>query len=117
MPQDRRNFLKAMGAGSATMLALPNISIIQPLSDQPKAIERTTGKDFTSQKMETEVLVAGGGVAGVCAAIAAARNGARVILIQNRSRLGGNSSSEIRMHICGANNPKKNETMARDRHH
>lgn len=53
--------------------------------------------------LSTEVLVAGGGMAGVCAAIAAARNGAKVILVQNRSRLGGNASSEVRMHIVGAN--------------
>jgi flavin-dependent dehydrogenase len=54
------------------------------------------------QRLETQVLVAGGGLAGVCAALAAARNGAQVILIQNRPVLGGNASSEIRMHICGA---------------
>jgi len=53
--------------------------------------------------LETDVLVAGGGMAGVCAAVAAARNGARVVLVHDRSRLGGNSSSEIRMHIVGAN--------------
>jgi glycine/D-amino acid oxidase-like deaminating enzyme len=53
--------------------------------------------------IETEVVVAGGGMSGVCAAIAAARNGAHVVLVQNRSRLGGNSSSEVRMHIVGAN--------------
>jgi hypothetical protein len=53
------------------------------------------------------VLVAGGGLAGVCAALAAARNGASVILVQDRSRLGGNSSSEIRMHVCGANHTKE----------
>ena len=50
-----------------------------------------------------DVLVAGGGPAGVCAALAAARNGVRVILVQDRSRLGGNSSSEVKMHIVGAN--------------
>jgi hypothetical protein len=50
-----------------------------------------------------DVLVAGGGPAGVCAAVAAARNGARVVLVQDRSRLGGNSSSEVKMHIVGAN--------------
>lgn len=49
-----------------------------------------------------DVLVAGGGMAGVCAALAAARNGARVILVQDRSRLGGNASSEVKMHIVGA---------------
>ena len=49
-----------------------------------------------------DVLVAGGGPAGVPCAIAAARNGARVILCQDRSVLGGNASSEVRMHIVGA---------------
>ena len=47
--------------------------------------------------------MAGGGLAGVCAAIAAARHGARVVLVQDRSRLGGNSSSEVKMHVVGAN--------------
>ena len=61
---------------------------------------------FTRKAVQTDVLVAGGGLAGVCAAIAAARNGASVVLVQDRSRLGGNSSSEIRMHVCGANHTK-----------
>lgn len=52
--------------------------------------------------LRTQLLVGGGGMAGVCAAIAAARNGIKVILIQDRPVLGGNASSEIRMHICGA---------------
>ncbi len=41
-------------------------------------------------------------MAGVCAAIAAARHGAQVTLIQDRPVLGGNASSEVRMHIVGA---------------
>ncbi|HTM50319.1 MAG TPA: FAD-dependent oxidoreductase [Bryobacteraceae bacterium] len=53
--------------------------------------------------LETDVLVAGGGLAGICAAISAARQGARVVLLQDRSRLGGNSSSEVKMHVVGAN--------------
>jgi hypothetical protein len=56
--------------------------------------------------LDTDVLVAGGGLAGVCAAISAARHGARVVLVQDRSRLGGNSSSEVKMHVVGANNHK-----------
>jgi hypothetical protein len=52
--------------------------------------------------IETDLLVAGGGMAGVCAAIAAARQGIKVVLVQDRSVLGGNASSEIRMHIVGA---------------
>jgi hypothetical protein len=54
--------------------------------------------------IETDFLVAGGGMAGVCAAIAAAREGAKVVLVQDRSVLGGNASSEVRMHIVGADN-------------
>ncbi|QOR71438.1 FAD-dependent oxidoreductase [Ruania alkalisoli] len=49
-----------------------------------------------------DVAVIGGGLAGVCAAIAAARQGADVALVQNRPVLGGNSSSEVRVWVCGA---------------
>jgi len=49
-----------------------------------------------------DVFIAGGSMAGVCAAVSAARNGAQVILAQDRSRLGGNASSEVKMHIVGA---------------
>jgi hypothetical protein len=49
-----------------------------------------------------DVVVAGGGLSGVCAAIAAARLGCSVALIQDRPVLGGNSSSEIRVPPCGA---------------
>jgi hypothetical protein len=51
---------------------------------------------------ECDVLVAGGGLAGLCCALEAARNGCRVVLCQNRPVLGGNASSEVRMHIVGA---------------
>jgi len=54
-------------------------------------------------QLECDVLVAGGGAAGVPCALAAARCGARVILCQDRPVLGGNASSEVRMHIVGAN--------------
>jgi len=39
---------------------------------------------------------------GLCAALAAARHGAKTALVQDRPVLGGNASSEVRMHICGA---------------
>lgn len=58
---------------------------------------------MTLVDLDADIVVAGGGMAGVCAAVAAARHGARVVLVQDRSRLGGNSSSEVRMHIVGAN--------------
>lgn len=51
---------------------------------------------------EYNVVVIGGGMSGICAALAAARHGARTALVHDRHVLGGNASSEIRMHICGA---------------
>jgi hypothetical protein len=57
---------------------------------------------MTHHELQTDFVVVGGGLAGVCAALAAARNGANVVLIQDRSVLGGNASSEIRMHTVGA---------------
>ncbi|MBE7560601.1 FAD-dependent oxidoreductase [bacterium] len=56
----------------------------------------------TDRELSCDVLVAGGGMAGVSCALAAARNGANVILCQDRPVLGGNASSEVRMHILGA---------------
>ncbi|WP_079909458.1 FAD-dependent oxidoreductase [Paenibacillus sp. 32352] len=50
----------------------------------------------------SDITVIGGGLAGVCAAIAAARLGQTVSLVQNRPVLGGNSSSEVRVWVCGA---------------
>ena len=49
-----------------------------------------------------DVAVIGGGTGGMGAAISAARHGAKTVLIQDRPVLGGNNSSEIRMHISGA---------------
>lgn len=51
---------------------------------------------------EYDVVVCGGGLAGVSAAIAAARLGAKTCLVQDRPVLGGNSSSEVRVTPHGA---------------
>ena len=57
---------------------------------------------FKEEHLQFDVVVAGGGMTGLCAAIASARHGAKTALVQDRPVLGGNASSEIRMHICGA---------------
>lgn len=50
---------------------------------------------------EYDLVVVGGGVAGCCAALSAARYGCKVALIQNRPVLGGNNSSEVRVGLSG----------------
>jgi len=59
-------------------------------------------RTVTEHSLACDLLVAGGGMSGVCCALAAARLGPQVILVQDRAVLGGNASSEIRMHIVGA---------------
>jgi hypothetical protein len=59
-------------------------------------------KNFKRLVHVADFCVVGGGMAGVCAALAAARRGARVVLMHDRPVLGGNASSECRVHICGA---------------
>lgn len=48
-----------------------------------------------------DLVVIGGGIAGTCAAISAARMGLKTALIQDRPVLGGNNSSEVRVHLRG----------------
>lgn len=57
-----------------------------------------------------DLCVVGGGMAGLCAAISAAREGISVVLMHERPVLGGNASSEIRMWICGAFGRNNRET-------
>ena len=73
-------------------------------------MESTPNHDFPVERIEADFCVVGGGMAGLCAALAAARHGAKTVLVQDRPVLGGNASSEIRMHICGAHGPNRRET-------
>lgn len=59
-----------------------------------------------------EFIVVGGGMSGLCAAISAARHGTRTALIHARPVLGGNASSEIRIHISGADQSLKQTDYA-----
>ena len=59
-----------------------------------------------------EFIVVGGGMSGLCAAITAARHGTRTALVHARPVLGGNASSEIRIHISGADQSLKQPDYA-----
>ncbi len=117
----RRDFLAAMGmtgyslivnadgapATSSTAPATQNsrdirevFETISPAAD--KTSPQSAEPHMTLVELDCDVFVAGGGLAGVCAALAAARHGSKVVLVQDRSRLGGNSSSEVKMHVVGA---------------
>lgn len=54
------------------------------------------------ENISSDLIIIGGGMAGTCCAITAARQGIKVVLVQDRPVLGGNGSSEIRLWILGA---------------
>jgi hypothetical protein len=79
---------------------------IERIAPQSNRRPAPAERNMTLVELDCDVLVAGGGLAGVLAAVSAARHGSKVVLVQDRSRLGGNSSSEIKMHVVGSNNHK-----------
>ncbi|MBQ9986336.1 MAG: FAD-dependent oxidoreductase [Oscillospiraceae bacterium] len=60
--------------------------------------------------IECELCIIGGGMSGLSAAISAAREGVKVVLMHERPVLGGNASSEIRMWISHARGEDNRET-------
>ncbi|MDE6175569.1 MAG: FAD-dependent oxidoreductase, partial [Duncaniella sp.] len=76
------------------------------LPDGGPALESMRRKALGLEGVEPEVrsydlVVVGGGIAGMCAAVAAARGGMQVALVNDRPVLGGNNSSEVRVHLGG----------------
>lgn len=53
-------------------------------------------------ELNADLCVIGGGMAGLSAAVTAARLGLKTVIVQERPVFGGNASSEVRMWICGA---------------
>ncbi|MBS1664904.1 MAG: FAD-dependent oxidoreductase [Bacteroidetes bacterium] len=64
--------------------------------------EGGNARSLFNESINADLVVVGGGVSGVCCAITAAREGLKVVLVQDRPVLGGNASSEIRLWILGA---------------
>lgn len=118
---NRRKFFADLGLGGYSLVVLAGDLPGQEPSLSPEEMRRAfdrvappeRARKFASAEphmtmvdLSCDLFVAGGGLAGVCAAISAARHGAKVVLVQDRSRLGGNSSSEVKMHVVGANSHK-----------
>ncbi len=80
---ERRTMIKSLGAVSLGMVA-PSLSRGE-VQAHPYVVQE--------EKLETDVLVIGGGTAGVIAAIQAGRAGARTMIIENGSQLGGTTTT------------------------
>ena len=119
----RRNFFKNTAKGALGVSLIPLVGsscattqkVATPetpatnLDPSEQWHQMGSGKKPMSDRKRTktyQVVVVGGGAAGMCAAVAAARNGAKVALVQDRPILGGNASSEIRVHLNGVNHLK-----------
>jgi len=76
-----------------------------PTNQQDHLLDmRNRFSGYTEKPEETmvyDLVVVGGGIAGCAASIAAAEQGLKVALIHDRPVLGGNASSEIRVHTLG----------------
>lgn len=67
-----------------------------------QVVDGQRSRDAKRVEVSCDLCVVGGGLAGVCSAIAAAREGLNVVLMQDRPVLGGNASSEVRLWVLGA---------------
>ncbi len=105
--------------GRCDAIILTSDADFAPPGDLPgmEAFRRGQGAIAAPEGSEkVDLVVVGGGIPGICAAVTAARLGLRVALLQDRPVLGGNNSSEVRVHLGGRMNigpyPKLGEVVS-----
>jgi hypothetical protein len=109
----RRSFIQSLMAAAGSLGSARGSVFALPAKPPVAAAPNPGGKmvvspdsgdirELKTDRLVTDFAVVGGGLAGTCAAITAARAGIRVVLIQDRPVLGGNASSEVRLWILGA---------------
>ena len=81
---DRRKFIGTMGLAAAAGATLPAFKACAPAADTG-----FSGMNNVKESYQADLLVVGGGPAGVCAAVAAARKGVKVLLADSGNCLGG----------------------------
>ncbi|MDR2140156.1 MAG: FAD-dependent oxidoreductase [Tannerella sp.] len=94
----RRSFIKASG------LAVAGLGLPASVLSEGKAVPQ----HMPNESHQVDYVVTGGGIAGVCSAITAARAGLKTVLVQDRPVLGGNASSEVRLWVLGATSHMNN---------
>jgi len=86
-------------AGRCDAIAFMGDPAARPPEGEALAALRQSGAPQNAGSFD--LVVVGGGMAGTCTAISAARLGLRVALVHDRPVLGGNNSSEVRVHLNG----------------
>ena len=89
------------GRCDAVILTTEDYTPTESLEEYFALRETLLGKPVVEDKGEYDFVVVGGGISGICAALAASRLGLKVALIQDRYVLGGNNSSEVRVGLGG----------------
>jgi hypothetical protein len=99
MSTTRREFIRTSGLGAA--FAAAGVSTETGAAESPATFPQIEWRRSIPVRYETEVAVLGGGIAGICAALAAARSGTRVLLVEHFAVTGGNATVGGVGSFCG----------------